>query len=160
MDDVFINEERLTRDSVMYRLLHGNFVNPFDNMDEDYKAVKMDMITEDQNSQEKNKNNATVNNDSQQEFKGKKMYVPGLVKRPCKFPKMSELNIEEQQACLRTLLTFSASEKPNLTVKDKKDLAIYFVSEIRIVLLLLIHFAMYCLFLKYDEILESQRNYK
>ncbi|XP_035719890.1 little elongation complex subunit 2-like [Vespa mandarinia] len=126
LDDVFINEERLTRESVMYRLLHGNFVNPFDNMDEDYEAVKMDVISEDQNSQEKNKNNATVNDILQQELKEKKVYVPGLVRRPCKFPKTSELNIEEQQACLRTLLTFSASEKPNLTVNDKKDLAVYF----------------------------------
>nr|XP_050853419.1 little elongation complex subunit 2-like isoform X1 [Vespula vulgaris] len=126
LDDVFINEERLTRESVMYRLLHGNFVNPFDNMDEDYEAVKIDMISEDPNSQEENKNNVMVNDISQKELKEKKIYVPGLVKRPCKFPKMSELNIEEQHACLRTLLTFSTSEKPNLTAKDKKDLAIYF----------------------------------
>lgn len=130
LDNEFINEERLVQESVMYRILRGTFTNPFDNMEDEYRAVDAETIMSEQNIKTGNKINLTKNtsssNVSEQETKDKKPnYVPGIIKPPYQFPRMSDLSKKEQAICLRILLKFSGSEKPDLTDEDRGDLQTY-----------------------------------
>ncbi|KAI4487654.1 hypothetical protein M0802_011967 [Mischocyttarus mexicanus] len=59
-DNEFINGEKLEKESVMHRMLRGDFKDPFDDMDEDYKEVKIDVI--DNSSSEKSECNVTEDN--------------------------------------------------------------------------------------------------
>ncbi|KAK2582952.1 hypothetical protein KPH14_009010 [Odynerus spinipes] len=108
LDDVFINEE---------------------SMEEDYRAINIDMIMDDQDSIEANETSSMENKYTsdipQQESKDKNIYIPGIMKPPYRFPRMSNLSKEEHAICLRILLKFSGSEKPDLTNEDRDDLQTY-----------------------------------
>ncbi|XP_017789945.1 PREDICTED: uncharacterized protein LOC108572256, partial [Habropoda laboriosa] len=124
-----INEERFEKESVMHRIMSGNFTDPFQNIEEDYKDIKMDLMkANDFNLNEEDKDDDkinTVDKECQSKQTKKKCYVPGIVKPIFKFPNQSKLTREQQAMCLRVLLRFSESDKPKLTQKEKEELKNY-----------------------------------
>ncbi|XP_071855980.1 uncharacterized protein [Bombus fervidus] len=120
IDSTFVNEERFEKESVMYRIMTGNFKDPFKDIEEDYKNVKINLMKNadpDLNKMEKEyKLNQT---------KKIKCYVPGIVKPMFKSLKKSKLSKEQQAMCLRVLLQFSKSNKPKLTQIERKELKAY-----------------------------------
>ncbi|XP_076391673.1 uncharacterized protein LOC100874657 isoform X5 [Megachile rotundata] len=131
LDNVFINEARLEKESVMYRIMNGNFTDPFKNADEDYKNVKINFIKNiDPELNEENKDNEIATSETKKENQSKqkknvRCYVPGIVKPIFKFPKKSKLNTVQHAMCLRVLLRFSETGKPKLTQTEKEELHNY-----------------------------------
>ncbi|KAI4485351.1 hypothetical protein M0804_006856 [Polistes exclamans] len=121
VDNEFINGERLIKESVMHRMLHGDFKNPFNYMDEDYAAVKVDMIEISDDSSEESEYNVCVTKLNELQ---KKLYIPGYERFPSQFP-MSALTAEEQNICLRMIMKFSINQQSVLTLKDKQNLCTY-----------------------------------
>lgn len=122
IDNTFVNEGRLEKESVMYRIMTGNFKDPFKDIEEDYKNVKINLM----------KNADPDLNKMEKEYEPKrtkkiKCYIPGIVKPMFKTLKKSKLNKEQQAMCLRVLLRFSKSDKPKLTQIERKELKVYMV---------------------------------
>ncbi|OAD55762.1 hypothetical protein WN48_04294 [Eufriesea mexicana] len=128
IDATFINGERLEKESVMHKIMTGNFVDPFKNIEEDYKNIELNLLKDiDPDIKEE------INNDNEIIVKQKwdcehedtqkvKAYVPGIVKAIFKFPKKSKLDKEQQAMCLRVLLRFSESDKPKITKAQREEL--------------------------------------
>ncbi|KZC03783.1 NMDA receptor-regulated protein 2 [Dufourea novaeangliae] len=122
IDNTFISEKRLEKESVMHRIITGNFIDPFKNIENDYKKIRTDLMEDieiDLNEQDKNDNVVTIESNKEietNETKKNMFYVPGIIKPIFKFPKKSNLSKEEQAMCLRVLLRFSESDKPKLTL--------------------------------------------
>lgn len=120
IDDTFVNEGRFKKESAMYQIMNGNFKDPFKDIEEDYKDVKINLMKDadpDLNKMEK-------------EYKSKhtkkiKCYIPGIIKPKFKSFKKSKLNKEQQAMCLRVLLKFSKSDKPKPTQIEKKEMKAY-----------------------------------
>ncbi|XP_016920929.1 uncharacterized protein LOC108003276 [Apis cerana] len=130
IDDTFINEERLEKESVMHRIMTGNFTDPFKNIEEDYQNVKINLIKDIDPDLNEESNNDIEINEGEKECESKqinkvKCYVPGIVKSIFKFPKKSLLDKEQQAMCLRVLLRFSKSGKPKLTRREREELQKY-----------------------------------
>ncbi|XP_017759258.1 PREDICTED: uncharacterized protein LOC108550120 [Eufriesea mexicana] len=131
IDATFINGERLEKESVMHKIMTGNFVDPFKNIEEDYKNIELNLLKDiDPDIKEE------INNDNEIIVKQKwdcehedtqkvKAYVPGIVKAIFKFPKKSKLDKEQQAMCLRVLLRFSESDKPKITKAQREELQKY-----------------------------------
>ncbi|XP_003394665.2 uncharacterized protein LOC100650803 isoform X1 [Bombus terrestris] len=120
IDNTFVNGGRLEKESVMYRIMTGNFKDPFKDIEEDYKNVKINLI----------KDSDPDLNKMEKEYEPKhtkkiKCYIPGIVKPMFKSFKKSKLNKEQQAMCLRILLRFSKSDKPKLTEIERKELKVY-----------------------------------
>ncbi|XP_076289652.1 uncharacterized protein LOC143213566 isoform X2 [Lasioglossum baleicum] len=135
IDNTFIEEGRLERESAMCRMVTGNFTDPFKDIDEDYKEVKINLmggIQMELDKTDKNDSAGSVKKKKEQQnnvqVKQKKKstsYVPGIMKPMFKFPRMSRLNIQQQALCLRVLLRFSESSKPKLTQIEREELKKY-----------------------------------
>lgn len=122
IDNTFVNERRLEKESVMYRIMTGNFKDPFKDIEEDYKNVKIYLMKDadlDLSKMEKEY--------EPKHTKKTKCYIPGIVKPMFKSLKKSKLNKEQQAMCLRVLLKFSKSDKPKLTQIERKELKVYMV---------------------------------
>ncbi|KAK9303829.1 hypothetical protein QLX08_004567 [Tetragonisca angustula] len=120
IDNTFINEERLEKESVIYKILTGNFKDPFKNIEEDYKDVEIDLMKDADPDSNEMKKECEV-----KQIKRINDYVPGSLKPIFKFPKKSKLNKEQQAMCLKVLLRFSKSDKPKLTQIEKEELQKY-----------------------------------
>lgn len=135
IDNTFINEERLEKESVMHRIMTGNFTDPFKNIEEDYQNVKINLIKDIDPDLNEESNNDIEVNEGEKECESKqinkvKCYVPGIVKSIFKFPKKSLLDKEQQAMCLRVLLRFSKSGKLKLTRREREELQKYMVYKI------------------------------
>ena len=122
IDNTFINEERLEKESVIYKILTGNFKDPFKYLEEDYKNVEIDLMKDVDPDLNKMEEECKV-----KQVKRINHYVPGSFKPIFKFPKKSKLNKEQQAMCLRVLLRFSKSDKPKLTRTERQELEKYMV---------------------------------
>ncbi|XP_076762937.1 uncharacterized protein LOC143430509 [Xylocopa sonorina] len=124
IDNNFINEERLEKESVMHRIMTGNFTDPFKDIEDDYKDVKIDLI---QNILPElvEKNDTNELDENGEPIEAKKPYIPGIVKPGFRFPCRSKLNKEQQAICLRVLLRFSARNMPKMTQTEREELQIY-----------------------------------
>ncbi|KAK1129044.1 hypothetical protein K0M31_020177 [Melipona bicolor] len=120
IDNTFISEERLEKESVIYKILTGNFKDPFKNIEEDCKDVEIDLMKDADPDLNEMKKECEV-----KQVKKINRYVPGSFKPIFKFPKKSKLNKEQQAMCLRVLLRFSKSNKPKLTQKEREELKKY-----------------------------------
>ncbi|XP_076244397.1 uncharacterized protein LOC143185335 [Calliopsis andreniformis] len=131
VDESFVNEVRLEKESVMHRIMTGNFTDPFKSIEDDYKTVKIDLIGHiesevDEETEDNNTKVAEVGKNIQPKQKQmNKSYVPGIVKAIYKFPRKSNLTKEQQATCLKVLLRFSESDKPKITQTEREELQTY-----------------------------------
>lgn len=133
LNNTFIDEERLEKESVMHRIMTGNFNDPFKNMEDDYKNVKTDLMKDmhsDMDEENKDDNTKTTEEGKKiQPNQEDRSYVPGIVRVLFQFPRMSKLNKEQQAMCLRVLLRFSESNKPKITQAEREELQTYMVNK-------------------------------
>ncbi|XP_029053790.1 uncharacterized protein LOC114881233 isoform X4 [Osmia bicornis bicornis] len=131
LDNTFFSAERSEKESVMYRIMNGNFIDPFKGIEEDYNNVDINLIKSinPELNKEDTDNEITTNDtkkESQlQQKKDVKLYVPGITKPIFRFPKKSKLNAAQHAMCLRVLLRFSEADKPKLTPIEREELQIY-----------------------------------
>ncbi|XP_063992308.1 uncharacterized protein LOC135170433 [Diachasmimorpha longicaudata] len=131
IDDQFIDGERLERESAMYKILRGNFTDPFADVHEDF----VDLVTKadiDANEHEKETKKIDIDEEKVKddeknvdETKRHAKYYPGIVRAKAKFPRWSSLTVEQHAACVRVLLQFSAPGKPDISKNNREDLATY-----------------------------------
>ncbi|XP_015118820.1 uncharacterized protein LOC107042333 [Diachasma alloeum] len=133
IDDEFINGERLERESAMYKILRGNFTDPFADIHEDF----LDLVSKadiDANEQEKERKKLVINEESPKEESEKNIveevkkhakYYPGISRAKAKFPRWSSLTEKQHAACVRVLLQFSAPGKPDISKINREDLDTY-----------------------------------
>ncbi|XP_076379234.1 uncharacterized protein LOC143259720 [Megalopta genalis] len=129
IDNTFIHDERLERESVTYRIMNGNFIDPYKDMEDDYEEIKIDLMedvkekikVEDKSDGKMDKNKKV----HLKETKRSKNYVPGILKPLFGYPRSSRLNKEQQALCLKVLLRFSESNKPRLTQAERQELQKY-----------------------------------
>ncbi|XP_078053397.1 uncharacterized protein LOC144478880 [Augochlora pura] len=130
IDNTFIQEERLERDSVMCKIMNGNFSDPYKNIEDDYEEIKTDLMkdvkleikVEDKVDDDETKKDKKV---QLKETKKSQSYVPGILKPLFGYPRPSKLNKEQQALCLRVLLRFSESNKPKITQAERQELQKY-----------------------------------
>lgn len=133
-DDVFIRNERLQRESVMYQMMDGCFVDPLRDIDDEYEQIDLDLLRQldpDLFLEEDRRNCKYSDNQNPVEQKNKKKseYIPGLRKRPFNFPRTSRLNRIQQATCLRALLRVTSNEKKILTSEERSDMEKYMVNK-------------------------------
>lgn len=140
IDDVFINEQRLKDESAMYRILKGVFKNPFtdlesddgeedeDKEEEDKKLEGDKSVNNDRNGDERTKNKEAEAETEDTHVQRTKEWIPNLGKTlPFKFPRASRLTRTEHAICLRVLLHFSGSEKPEINQNIRNEMELYMV---------------------------------
>ncbi|XP_076663313.1 uncharacterized protein LOC143366272 isoform X2 [Andrena cerasifolii] len=131
LNNTFINRERLGKESVMHKIMTGTFVDPFKNIEDDYRDIKPHLMGDIESETDKEDNGDDIETtevkkgNEPKKAKKHKGYVPGIVKPLFKFPKMSKLNKEQQAMCLRVLLRFSESDKPKITQTEREELQKY-----------------------------------
>ncbi|XP_012275957.1 uncharacterized protein LOC105697317 [Orussus abietinus] len=138
VDNVFINEDRLKREGTMYKIMLGEFKDPFAMGDSDSDVTEETLeemevnfkkdITEGETPNVSNNKKRSIGkmlNDATMPQESKKDYVPGVVKCDFKFPRYSTLNVDEHALCLRVILRFSGSEKPEVTQTTRQELNTY-----------------------------------
>ncbi|XP_017889972.1 uncharacterized protein LOC108630910 isoform X2 [Ceratina calcarata] len=132
LENTFIDEERLEKETVMYKIITGNFTDPFKDIEADYEHVNIDSMKgdiPDLNDHESTEETEMEIEESKQPVskqpKISKHYVPGIVKSIFKPTKKSTLNDTQQAMCLKVLLRFSESSKPKLTQAEREDLQKY-----------------------------------
>lgn len=138
IDNVFIKDERMERESAMYRLMNDCFTNPFGDIDNEYADVNVDLIkkylhedgevstdTEDEDLQVKKE---VKHGDNSSMQKQEKPYVPGIKKLPFYFPRRSHLDKAQQTMCLRVLLRLSSYERKGMNETERKELEEYMVN--------------------------------
>lgn len=143
IDDVFIDDERLEREGAMYRIMRDEFNDPFEDIEQDYANVNMELIkkylaedpftdTEEEEKQETNgkkgkiRKKRNIDTDCKQ-TQEKNLYVPGIRKLPFNFPKRSCLTKVEHNMCLRALLKLFNNEQKGLSKEEQTDLESYIV---------------------------------
>lgn len=138
IDNVFIKDERMESESAMYRLMNDNFTNPFEDINNEYADVNVELIkkylyedgevsttTEDEDSQVKEE---VKHGDNSSMQKQEKPYVPGIRKLPFYFPRRSHLDKAQQIMCLRVLLKLSSNEKTGMNETERKEFEEYMVN--------------------------------
>lgn len=130
----FVNNDRLQSISAMYRLLRGTFSDPFEDLHEDYADLVTAEMTDQIKAEEKEKKQKAAskkapaskakNNDPVPVKTG---YVPGMPKRWIKYPRLSSLYTNQQELCVRVMLRFSGSQKPEISPAEKSELQTYMV---------------------------------
>ncbi|XP_011859214.1 PREDICTED: little elongation complex subunit 2-like isoform X2 [Vollenhovia emeryi] len=126
IDNVFIRDERMERESAMYKIMNDNFKNPFENIESEYADVDVELIKKhlfedgevfaDSQDEEQVKHE-----DSSSMQEQKKLYVPGIRVSPVPFPRKSELTMAQQAMCLRVLLRFSSIERGPMNEKEREE---------------------------------------
>ncbi|XP_012260230.2 little elongation complex subunit 2-like isoform X2 [Athalia rosae] len=118
IDNVFVNEQRMKDESVIYKILNGAFTNPLAELESD-----------DGEEVEENSKSGSLDpkklSDNQPNTPMKKPWVPGVVKAPFLFPRTSNLSKNQQAICLRVLLLFSGHEKPEMNQQSRNELELY-----------------------------------
>jgi len=144
IDTVFIDDERMKRESAMYRIMSDDFTNPFEGIEDEYARVNIELIKhlggnelEEEVQHELKTRHIDKKNDakhieeqnySKDEEQKPRFYIPGIRKLPFKFPRGSNLNKIQQAMCLRALLRFSNNEnKIEITKIEKTELQNYMV---------------------------------
>ncbi|XP_024869019.1 uncharacterized protein LOC112452837 [Temnothorax curvispinosus] len=132
IDNVFIRDERMERESAMYRIMNDCFTDPFDDIKSDYADVDVELIKkylredgEVLSSDTEDKDEQEVEHGSNTRVQKHKFYVPGIRKLPFYFPKRSRLNKEQQTMCLRVLLRLSSNERKGMNDEERKELQEY-----------------------------------
>ncbi|KAK0165185.1 hypothetical protein PV328_003727 [Microctonus aethiopoides] len=140
IDDEFINIDRLERESVMYNTIRGSYKDPFKNIHEDNYDLVTDehincVMKQAKDIATKSKTPVaastlipdTVINSSerpdclQSQCPKGPPYIPGVWKKPFKFPRLSSLTAEQHALCLRVILKFSRSEIPAAPTKQEMN---------------------------------------
>lgn len=148
IDDVFITDERMERESAMYKIMRDDFTDPFKDIEEDYANVNIELIkellTEDsltntEDEEEKNikdqklknnkkKNSKKTNNKKQDDEidckKEKRPYVPGIRKSQYYFPRRSCLTKPQHTMCLHVISTLLNS-KQMLSKEEQLEMDTY-----------------------------------
>lgn len=146
IDDVFITDERMERESAMYRIMRDDFKDPFKDIEQDYADVNIELIkkllaedslTEDTEEEEEQKpGNQKKNNkkkkskikDSETDWKQeKRSYVPGIRKLQFNFPRRSCLTKPQHIMCLRVLSKLFSNEQKGLNKEEQLELESYIV---------------------------------
>lgn len=145
IDDVFIRDERLERESAMYRIMRDDFTDPFEDIEQDYANVNMELIQkflsedpltdteqeEEQKIDDKKKNRKKKNVDIDcKQNQDKRPYLPGIRKLPFNFPKRSCLTKAQQIMCLRVLLKLSNNKQKELSKEEQLEMESYIVCNI------------------------------
>ncbi|XP_076162489.1 uncharacterized protein LOC143144216 isoform X2 [Ptiloglossa arizonensis] len=131
INNSFMDQERFEKESVMHKIMTGNFIDPFKNIDVEYKDIKTDLMNDIESEADEqclDDSIETIKMEKKIQVKQAnkiKRYVPGIVKPIFKFPKKSKLNKEQQAKCLRVLLRFSESDKPKITPTEREELQNY-----------------------------------
>ncbi|XP_032680871.1 uncharacterized protein LOC116848663 [Odontomachus brunneus] len=146
IDDVFISDERIQRDSATYQIINGIFKDPFDNIEEDYTEVNTQLlkcfnenvsdldkdedeenftIKEQEEQHEQNTKNLQKHQKKQEIVNNKKSYIPGIKKQPINFPRKSSLNCEQQATCTRALLRLLSNQIISISAEEKTELEHY-----------------------------------
>jgi len=146
IDDVFIEDERLERESAMHRIMRDEFRDPFEDIEQDYANVNMELIKkylaedpftdteeeEEQKTNDKKRNRKKRNIDTDcKQTQEKNPYVPGIRKLPFNFPKRSCLTKVQHSMCLRALLKLFNNEQKGLSKEEQLDLESYIVCKDR-----------------------------
>ncbi|XP_072767674.1 uncharacterized protein [Anoplolepis gracilipes] len=127
IDDVFINDERMERESAMYRIMRGDFTDPFEDIEQDYADVNMELIqkflaedpftdTEEEeqketNSGKRNRKKTNTEHNCYKQTQKDKLYVPGIRKLSFNFPKTSCLTMNQHCMYLDVLLKLGREQK-------------------------------------------------
>jgi hypothetical protein len=145
IDTVFIDDERMKRESAMYRIMSDDFTNPFEGIEHEYAKVDIELIKhlggdelekevqEELKAKNIEKKNDTAKHIEKQNYpkdeeQKPRFYIPGIRKPPFKFPRGSDLNKIQQAMCLRVLLRFSNNENnTEITNIEKTELQNYMV---------------------------------
>ncbi|XP_011139519.1 uncharacterized protein LOC105183237 isoform X2 [Harpegnathos saltator] len=151
IDDVFITDERLEKDSAIYKIMNDNFTDPFNNIADDYKEINIEelkSLTKNINDLEENKDEDEDEDNIKYEIKeeckekqntkkhqksmkkekimsNKKCYVPGMRKLPSQFVRNSSLNATQHAMCSRVLLRLSNYEVTPTLAEEKTELECY-----------------------------------
>lgn len=152
IDDVFIRDERMQKDSATYKIINGTFKDPFGNIEEDYAEVNTQLLKcFDKNVSDLDKDeddvederNFTIREEEQHEqntkslqkhqkkqeiINNQKSYIPGM-KKPINFPRESSLSCEQQATCTRALLRLFSNQIISTSAEEKTELEYYMVNE-------------------------------
>lgn len=157
IDDVFIKDERMQKDSAMYQIMNGTFQDPFINIENDYIEINSQVLENFyENVCDLDEDNDEINgikNEDKEEFQikqksekeqhkpnteklqkrekinNKKPYIPGMKKLPFYFPRKSSLNSDQQAMCTRVLLQMFSGQKVPTSTKEKAELENYMVNK-------------------------------
>lgn len=125
----------------MYRIMRDDFTDPFEDIEQDYANVNMELIQkflsedpftdseeeEEQKTDDKKRNRKKKDIDIDcKQNQEKRPYLPGIRKLPFNFPKRSCLTKAEQNMCLRVLLKFSNKRK-ELSKEEQSEMESYIV---------------------------------
>lgn len=128
IDDVFIRDERMQRESAMYKILTDCFKDPFEDIESEYAEIDVEQIKQLSNDIDIDMEEEALehknNKDSVQE---EKSYIPGIRKLPFNFPKRSCLSKSQQAMCLRVLLKLSTKDNI-LTDVQRAEMEAYMVN--------------------------------
>ncbi|KYN40421.1 NMDA receptor-regulated protein 2 [Trachymyrmex septentrionalis] len=137
IDNVFIRDERMERESAMYKILTGNFTDPLEDIDNEYANVDLELVkkylredgevltdSEDDNQLEVNQQEIKSESNSRMQEQ-ERPYVPGIRKLSFGFPRKSSLNKAQQAMCLRVLLRLSNNEKKSMSDEERKEFEQY-----------------------------------
>ncbi|KAL0116753.1 hypothetical protein PUN28_009992 [Cardiocondyla obscurior] len=121
IDNVFINDTRMEAESAMYRIMNDNLINPFEDIENEYADVNVELIKkylcEDAET--------GMENESQPGVKIKRPYVPGIRTLPFNFPRYSHLNMDQHAMCLRVLLKLSSNENKMISEEERQEFEEY-----------------------------------
>ncbi|XP_028050349.1 uncharacterized protein LOC105838508 [Monomorium pharaonis] len=122
IDEVFIRDERMERESVMYQIMHDNYKDPFEDIENDYDDVDIEQIKK--YLREDDENIPDFEDKKLQKAKNgdERPYVPGI-RTSFRFPRQSYLNKAEQACCLRVILRLSNKESTSTTngLKESRE---------------------------------------
>ncbi|KYN14089.1 NMDA receptor-regulated protein 2 [Trachymyrmex cornetzi] len=137
IDNVFIRDERMERESAMYKILTGNFTDPLEDIDNEYANVDLELVKkylsedgevltdlEDDNQLEVNQQE-TKNEGNSCMQEQERSYVPGIRKFSFGLPRKSSLDKAQQTMCLRVLLRLSDNEKKSMSDEERKEFEQY-----------------------------------
>lgn len=127
VDNVFINDERMERESAMYRIMNNNFPNPLENIESEYADINVELIKKYLHEDGEISTDTEDEDNSHKQEQGRP-YVPGIKKLPFNFPRRSHLTKAQQAMCLRVLLKLSNNEKKGMNEKERKELEEYMVN--------------------------------
>ncbi|XP_018399079.1 PREDICTED: uncharacterized protein LOC108776846 [Cyphomyrmex costatus] len=137
IDNVFIRDERMERESAMYKILAGNFTDPLEGINDEYADIDIEMIKkylcedgedltnlEDDKQLKINQQETKIDDNSCMQEQ-ERSYVPGIRKLSLCFPRKSCLDRAQHAMCLRVLLKLSDNEKKSMSDEERKEFEQY-----------------------------------
>lgn len=136
IDPVFIRDERMERESAMYKIMNDCFTDPFEDIECEYADVNVQLIErylrEEGELPMENKDQQKVKNEDNFDMKEEeKSYVPGIRKLSFYFPRKSHLDKAQQAMCLRVLLRSHNAERKSINEEERTELQTYMVNRHR-----------------------------